>query len=226
MGKIFHGHLILASTFVFNFVAIGVFNTAGLYIAPLSESFPDYSTGMFALYCTLQIVAGITSSLVGGICQDWLETKGVGVNWLFFSGGVFMGLGFLVSSVCATMYGVLVGAIFMGIGIGFGGFMSGGICVLWFEAARGMNLLFAMSGQGVGNVFFAWATAKMLEGYDGEDPWRPTMRWIGLVCFLLSSVASVPMRMPEPGEVEAYESGADAAADEGSGIEQDRKSVV
>jgi hypothetical protein len=99
------------------------------------------------LYCTIKIVAGLTSSLVGGIAQDVLEKKNVGLQWLFFGGGVFMICGFCLSSVCETLLGVLIGSLFMGIGLGFGGFMAGGICVLWFEAARGTMLLLAMSGQ-------------------------------------------------------------------------------
>lgn len=214
MMKIFHGHLVLASTFVYNFVAIGAFNCAGLYIGPLSESFPTTSIGTLALYCTIQIVAGLLSSLVGGIAQDWLEKRGIGVRWLFFIGGVFMALGFVWSSLASSMIGVLLGALFLGIGIGFGGFMAGGICILWFEAARGVMLLLAMSGQGVGNVFFAWATAKMLETYEVEDAWRPTMRWMGLVCFVLCALAAFPMRMPAPGEVEKYEQGGETTEEE------------
>jgi hypothetical protein len=99
------------------------------------------------LYCTIKIVAGLTSSLVGGIAQDVLEKKNVGLQWLFFGGGVFMICGFCLSSVCETLLGVLIGSLFMGIGLGFGGFMAGGICVLWFEAVRGTMLLLAMLDQ-------------------------------------------------------------------------------
>eukprot|EP00986_Skeletonema_menzelii_P007545 scaffold2971_cov152-Skeletonema_menzelii.AAC.5 len=97
----------------------------------------------------------------------------------------------------------------MGVGLGLGGFMAGGICVLWFEAARGTMLLLAMSGQGLGNVFFAWATARILENYDGcvEDSWRPTMRCMGVLSFVTCAIASMSMRMPLPGEVEEYENG-------------------
>jgi len=209
--SIYHGYYVLLSTFALNFCAIGIFNSAGLYLGPLSSTFPSAGEGTLALYCTVQIVTGLSSSAVGGIAQDILEKQGIGLQWLFFTGGVFMMVGFFVSSIAYTLFGVLVGSLLMGIGMGFGGFMAGGICVMWFEAARGTMLLLAMSGQGLGNVFFAWATARILENYEGydEDSWRPTMRCMGVLSFVTCAVASMSMRMPLPGEVEEYENGAD-----------------
>jgi len=60
----------------------------------------------------------------------------------------------------------------------------------------------------LGNVFFAWATAQLLEKYDNiDDPWRPTMRYMGGLSFALCAIASISMRLPLPGEVEQYEKG-------------------
>ena len=82
------------------------------------------------------------------MAQDVLEKRlGIGVQWLFFGGGLFMMGGFWLSSISYTLFGVLFGAVLMGLGLGFGGFMAGGICVLWFEQARGTMLMLAMSGQ-------------------------------------------------------------------------------
>ena len=202
----YHGYLVLLSTFLLNFVAIGSFNSAGLYLGPLAITFPAAGSSKLALYCTFQIVAGLSSSLVGGIAQDVLEKRQIGLRWLFFGGGFFMMMGFFWSSFASSLVGVLLGSILMGIGLGLGGFMAGGICVLWFEAARGMMLLLAMSGQGIGNVFFAWATAKLLERYDYfDDPWRPTMQIIGIFSFFVCALASIPMRLPLEGEVEEHE---------------------
>ncbi|KAL7482707.1 hypothetical protein ACHAW6_008370 [Cyclotella cf. meneghiniana] len=204
---LYHGHLVLLSTFILNFVGIGTFLSAGIYMAPLSETFPQVGSGTLALYCSVQILTGLVSSSVGGIAEDLLESKGLGVQWLFFGGGVFMALGLFWSSVSQRFSGVLVGSVVTGIGLGFGGLMAGGIAVLWFEALRGQMLLLAMSGQGIGNVFFAWATSRVLEINEGvvQDPWRPTMRWIGALCLVLCTIASVNMRMPLTGEVEEYE---------------------
>jgi len=180
----YHGYLVLLSTFILNFCAIGAFNSSGIYLGPLATTFPSSSSGALALFCTIQIVAGLVSSLVGGIAQDLLEKRGVGLQWLFLGGGFFMMGGFFLSSVGATLFGVLGGSLLMGIGLGLGGFMAGGICVLWFEATRGTMLLLAISGQGMGNVFYSWAAARLLEHYDTfEDPWRPTMRCMGILSF-------------------------------------------
>lgn len=68
-------------------------------------------------------------------------------------------------------------------------------------------LLLAMSGQGVGAIFYAWATSALIERYGGMtgDPWRPAMRWMGLFSFVVCVIAAVPMRMPTGDEVETHE---------------------
>ena len=73
MMSIYTGYWVLLSTFTLKFVAIGAFNTSGLYLGPLAESFPYASKGTLALHCTIQIVAGLASSFAGGIAQDYLE---------------------------------------------------------------------------------------------------------------------------------------------------------
>jgi len=203
---IYSGYLVLLSTFTLKFVAIGSFNTSGLYLGPLAASFPDVGQGTLALYCTIQIVAGLASSFAGGIAQDYLEKRDLSLQWQFFGGGIFMTLGFLWSSLSYNLWNVMIGALLLGIGLGLGGFMASGICVLWFEKRRGTMLLLAMAGEGVGSIFFSRATAALLQHYNYmEDPWRPAMRCVGVICFVLCGISSLSMRLPLPGEVEKNE---------------------
>ena len=112
---IYSGYLVLLSTFTLKFVAIGSFNTSGLYLGPLSESFPDANQGTLALYCTIQIVAGLASSFAGGLCQDYLEKRDLSLQWQFFGGGLFMLLGFFWSSfsynICNVECGYLMQSV-------------------------------------------------------------------------------------------------------------------
>lgn len=209
---IYSGYLVLLSTFTLKFVAIGSFNTSGLYLGPLSESFADSNQGTLALYCTIQIVAGLASSFAGGLCQDYLEKRDLSLQWQFFGGGVFMLLGFFWSSLSCNLCNVMIGALLLGIGLGLGGFMASGIAVLWFEKSRGTMLLLAMTGEGIGSIFFSKASAALLQHYNYlNEPWRPTMRWIGMLCFVLCTVSSIPMKLPLPGEVEKYEKGTETS---------------
>ena len=41
INMVYHGYYVLISTFLLNFCAIGVFNSAGLYLEPLSITFPS-----------------------------------------------------------------------------------------------------------------------------------------------------------------------------------------
>jgi MFS family permease len=177
-----------------------------LYLDPLHQTFPESGSGALALVCTIQIVAALASSLAGGIAQDALASADIGLSWLFFSGGVFMCLGLVWSSYASTVMGVMIGSVSLGIGLGLAGLMSAGMCVLWFEQSRGTMLLLAISGQGVGNLLFPFLIVKLLETFDEvEDPWRPTMRWMGLLSFVVCAMAAPPMRLPFPGEVEENE---------------------
>ena len=66
----------------------------------------------------------------------------------------------------------------------------------------------------MGNVFFAWATARLLEKYDNiDDPWRSTMQCMGVLSFIMCAIASISMRLPLPGEVEQHEKGTSDAID-------------
>ena len=163
-------------------------------------------------YCTIQLASGLASSFVGGTLQEVLEAHDVGFQWLFFGGGVFMTLGLLVSSYSINITILLAGALLTGVGLGLCGFLAGGICVLWFEEQRGTMLLLAMSGEGIGNIFFSWLTAKLLEVFgsssmmmSNDDAWRPVMRCVAVLSFILCSVASTSMRLPVSGEVEEHE---------------------
>jgi hypothetical protein len=214
--RLFHGYPVLLSTFLLKFVAIGAFNSSGLYLGPLSTSFPSCNGGYLAFYCTIQLASGLASSFVGGTLQEVLEAHNVGFQWLFFGGGIFMTLGLLLSSYSISITILLVGALLTGVGLGLCGFLAGGICVLWFEEHRGTMLLLAMSGEGIGNIFFSWLTAKLLEVFgsssmklsnddDKDDAWRPVMRCVAVLSFILCSVASTSMRLPVSGEVEEHE---------------------
>jgi len=202
--NIYHGYYVFVATFFLNFVTIGQFNSSSLYLDSLHRSFPDSDSGTLALVCTIQIVSALASSLAGGMVQNTLNEY-IGLNWLFFFGGVSMSFGLIWSSYSSTLTGVIVGSILLGLGLG-AGLISAGVCVLWFEQARGTMLLLAISGQGTGNVFFPWLIVKLLETYaEVEEPWRPTMRWMGLLSFIVCAVAARPMRLPHPDEVEENE---------------------
>lgn len=203
---IFHGYLVFLATFFLNFITIGQFLASSLYLNPLHQSFPESGSGSLALFFTIQIVAALVSSLAGGIAQDALDSLDIELSWLFFGGGGFMFLGLIWSSYASSLMGVLLGAVSLGLGNGLAGLMSAGICVLWFETSRATMLLLAISGQGLGSIFFPWIIVKLLEAYDDiHDPWRPTMRWMGLLSFVVCAICAYPMRLPFPGEVEENE---------------------
>ncbi len=202
--NMYHGYYVFLATFFLNFITIGQFNSSSLYLDPLHRSFPESDSGTLALVCTIQIVAALASSLMGGMAQNALNDC-IGLNWIFFFGGVLMSFGFIWSSYATTLAEIILGSVSLGLGLG-AGLISAGVCVLWFEQSRGTMLLLAISGQGMGNVFFPWLIVKLLEAYhDVEEPWRPTMRWMGLLSMIVCAVAARPMRLPHPDEVEENE---------------------
>lgn len=214
---IFHGYLVLLSTFLLNFVSIGVFNSCGLFLGPIRDTFPSTGEAVSALYVTIQIVVALLSSLGGGMAQDSMNQNNIALGWLFASGGSFIALGLLWSSIAASFTSLLFGALLMGTGLGLTAFMAGGVCVLWFDKQRGSMLLLAMSGMGLGSIICPTGVAWLLAKSAGEDPWRPTMRAVGLVSILICLVSSKSMKLPEPGEVEEHEKSASLADAEKQG---------
>ena len=191
-----------------------------LYLDQLHQTFPECGSGTLALFSTIQIVVALASSLIGGILQNVLD-ESIGLSWLFFFGGAMMAFGFVVTSISTTVSGVLLGSICLGIGIG-PGLISSAVCVLWFEKSRGTMLLLAISGQGLGNVFFPWLIVKLLDIYsyaDEVDPWRPTMRWMGLLTFFACTISANPMRLPVQGEAEENRKKIDVASFEITSLE-------
>ena len=221
--KLYHGYVVFASTFILSVVSIGVFNASSLFLDPLKASFEEdpMALALMPFWITIQVVVGLASSMGGGPVQDWLaDVAGMPmpVQFVVFGGGLTC-LGFWLSSFASSIWLLLLGSVLLGIGIGFYGFISAGICVLWFDENRGTMLLLALSGRGLGSMFSSIIIAALLDFFedsDGndDDPWRPAMRAVGMACLLVGSVASMGMRLPEPGEVEDHESGPGGLFDE------------
>ena len=83
---IYSGYLVLLSTFTLKFVAIGSFNTSGLYLGPLSESFADSNQGTLALYCSpvvLVVTGNVFAACIRTVLPIWIAITDLQSGWQF-----------------------------------------------------------------------------------------------------------------------------------------------
>ena len=207
--EFYHGHLVVAATFLLNFVAIGQFNSAALYVVPLEETFTDAGRGTIDFLPTIYMAVALFTSMGAGWLQDTLQKSRIRIEPIFGVGSICLGIGGITSSYGHHLSGVLSGAIITGTGIGLTGFASAGVCVLWFQKDRGTMLLLAMAGQGMGGFIYCNVIQQLLNYYEdndaeNEESWRPVMRISAVFSMIVAIVASAFMRLPNEGEVEAH----------------------
>ena len=210
--KYFHGYTVVAATFLLNFVSIGTFNSAALFVVPLERSFSDVGRGTVDFLPTIYLAVALFTAMGAGWLQDTLQKAGARIEPVFGAGALCFGLGAMISSAGKQFSNVLAGAIVTGIGIGLTGFTAAGICVLWFQESRGTMLLLAMAGQGLGGFVYCNVMQQMLNFYEESDDWgveywRPAMKVTGIFSMIIAIVSSFVMRLPEDGEVEEFERG-------------------
>jgi len=217
--KVYHGYAVLISTFILRFTGLGIYFIIGAhFVIPLSVSFGT-SVGITAFFPSVYSSVALLIVVFSGYVQDQLKLRGHTVRPVFIVGSLCVGVGSLGGSYSRTFPALLVNAAIMGVGIGNSGFAASGILSPWFVKRRGTFLLMGLSGGGFGGFVYALMFEDvMLAFHEGDiactigatDPsaceeWRPALRWVGVVSSLLMLLASMFMRLPDEGEVEAYE---------------------
>jgi len=201
------------------FVAFGVLYSAGLFLVPLDVTF-DLSRSIVSFFPSIYGAFALISALCAGYIQDFLANRDLPISMVFTFGGFLIGIGMVLSSYAQSIAAVLCYAAITGTGLGFTGFSSAGLCSQWFKKRKGTTLLLAMSGNGFGSFFYAFALQTLLNYFNetGEDctldsasfiacdSWRQASRVGGCFSFLMIMIASPFMRLPRLGEVEEHES--------------------
>ena len=154
---VYHGYLVLLGTFIMSSITLGAFFASSIYLTPLKETFSDtIPASALSFFIVIQVMVAQVASMGGGPLQQILSAKGMNMQTQFavFSTGL-LAVGFVICSYATNLIVLLGGAAVAGIGFGVGGFVSLGVCVLWFNNNRGTMLLLAMSGRGFGSLGFS-----------------------------------------------------------------------
>lgn len=122
---VFHGYYVAVATFVMNFVSLGTFYSAAVFIVPLEATFAGAGRGVITLLPTIYLSVALLSSLGAGWTQGILQRRGLSVTPVFTMGGLCIGVGAVGSSYGTSLGVVLLYAIITGIGIGWTGFPAG-----------------------------------------------------------------------------------------------------
>eukprot|EP00588_Corethron_pennatum_P003057 CAMPEP_0194299206 /NCGR_PEP_ID=MMETSP0169-20130528/60594_1 /TAXON_ID=218684 /ORGANISM="Corethron pennatum, Strain L29A3" /LENGTH=483 /DNA_ID=CAMNT_0039049283 /DNA_START=142 /DNA_END=1593 /DNA_ORIENTATION=- len=185
---------------------------------PLRVTF-GVSAGLAAFFPSIYSAIALGVVVLSGYVQDQLTDRGYTVTPVFIAGSAFVGVGSLGASYSRTFPGLLVNSLIMGAGIGFTGFGASGILAPWFVKRSSTYLLLGLSGGGLGGFTYALLFEFVLNAFHvGDVPcttdaavpsaceeWRPATRYVGIPTAVLMLLASMFMRLPRPGEVEAHE---------------------
>jgi MFS family permease len=175
-GKIFYGWWIVLVASLLSFFGGGTFHYGfSAFVVPIVKDLGwsmTLTSGAFSLY---RLEAGLVAPLVGFLLDR------IGPRKLVFSGGFFMGLGFIVLSRAETVFPFYLAFIFLSLGFSsFAGAAFGPPFIgKWFVRKRGKALGLYTAAFGVGGLL-----VPVLAHFILHYGWRRTAFMLGLFSWL------------------------------------------
>jgi MFS family permease len=170
--------IVVATGFLFNFVARGVVDTFMVFILPLEAEFSWNRATLAGVYSAYLIVAGLVSPLAGTLLDRW------GPRWTYG-----MGLAFLAAGMLSASYAGMLWQIYLFHGV-LGGIAASCLGIVpaatligrWFDRKLSLAIAFAYAGFGSGILVIVPFTQGIIE----TEGWRAAYRALGiiLVCLL------------------------------------------
>jgi MFS family permease len=173
---LFYGYIIVATSFLIQIIAWGMFNAYGVFFSPLLTQFGWSRATVAGALSLSQILIGIGAIFLGNLNDRF------GPRILMTSCGILAGLGYLLMSQINSIWQLY---LFHGVIVGIG--LSGTDVVLlsttarWFIKRRGVMSGIVKMGTGTGimimPLFLAWLIL--------DHGWRGTYAIMGAVLFVL-----------------------------------------
>lgn len=177
--------VVVATGFLFNFVARGVVDTFMVFILPLEAEFSWNRATLTGVYSIYLIVAGIASPLAGTLLDRW------GPRWTYG-----MGLAFLAGGMISASHASMLWQIYVFHGV-CGGIAASCLGIVpasaligrWFDKKLSMAIAFAYAGFGSGILVIVPFTQGIID----SEGWRAAYRTLGYtLCFLLPFLLVIP----------------------------------
>ncbi|MBI4286705.1 MAG: MFS transporter [Chloroflexi bacterium] len=194
--RFFYGYLIVIMAFLVMAVAIGGFNSVGVFFGPLLEEF-GWTRAVTSGAVSLAMVFSSLFTMVAGRLTDRLGPRPVLVAC-----GLFYGLGFVMMSQVRAVwqlylfYGVIMGIASSGT---FVPLLS--TVARWFVKRRGLMSGIVLMGVGTGVIFMSTLGHWLITGWG----WRTAYIVFGILGLTVFIVASLFMsRDPQSRNLQPY----------------------
>ena len=178
-NRIFYGWVIVAVMWLVNFSTMATGNLSfGLFVIPMGADLGMNRSQFGWAVTTRRMAAGLSSYFVGRLIDRY------GSRVLIPVSGLIIGVGLIVLSQANSPWQVI--AIFGVLGMtGLAApqnIMTSVPVAKWFQRKRGVALALAVSGVGIGGVFFLPFTQMLL----GNVGWRTTWMVMAVVFMAMS----------------------------------------
>ncbi|WP_299358602.1 MFS transporter [uncultured Paracoccus sp.] len=177
--------IVVATGFLFNFVARGVIDTFMVFILPLEAEFAWSRSTLTGVYSAYLIVAGLVSPLAGTLVDRW------GPRWTYGLGLIVLAGGMGAASMTTALWQIyLFHGICGGIAAACLGIVPAAALIgRWFDRKLSLAIAFAYAGFGSGILVIVPLTQGLIDA----DGWRAAYRSLSL---LLAALLPVLLILP------------------------------
>ncbi|WP_026758981.1 MFS transporter [Sediminimonas qiaohouensis] len=172
--------IVVATGFLFNFVARGVIDTYMVFILPLEVEFAWRRSTLTGVYSVYLVVSGLMSPLAGTALDRWGPRWTYGLGLAVLAGG--MGAASMTNAIWQVylFHGVCGGIAAACLGI----VPTAALIGRWFDRKLSLAIAFAYAGFGSGILVIV----PLAQGLIDADGWRAAYRTLSLALVALLPV--------------------------------------
>jgi len=174
--RIFYGWWVVIAISFCNLIVVGTGTFSfGFFVKPLQEQF-GWNRGEIMSAFTISFLCMALAQLITGRLTDKF-----GARKVIFTGGLIMGLGFVISGLTKEIWHLYAGYILVGIGASAAGTVPASVVVShWFNRKRGLATGVMSVGVGAGGFVFGPVVGNILIP---QFNWNGAFIIIGLITF-------------------------------------------
>ncbi|GGH44131.1 MFS transporter [Frigidibacter albus] len=172
--------IVVATGFLFNFVARGVIDTYMVFILPLEAEFAWSRSTLTGVYSAYLVVAGLMSPVAGTLLDRW------GPRWTYGIGLAVLAGGMGAASTTTALWQIYVfHGVCGGIAAACLGIVPAAALIgRWFDRKLSLAIAFAYAGFGSGILVIV----PLAQGLIDADGWRAAYRTLSLALVALLPV--------------------------------------
>ena len=164
--------IVVATGFLFNFIARGVVDTYMVFILPLEAEFEWSRSTLTGVYSVYLIVSGLMSPIAGSLLDRW------GPRWTYGLGLAILAAGMAAASTTTALWHIyLFHGVCGGIAVACLGIVpTAALIGRWFDRKLSLAIAFAYAGFGSGILVIV----PLAQGLIDADGWRTAYRALAL----------------------------------------------